>query len=217
MILYHGSKKGIKGAPSPYKSRKKCDFGQGMYLGNQIEQPQGLVAAIKDSVFYTLEYDMSDLKVKEFGNDYTGQIDWALFIAYNRDNQYFSGKKNLCSKYEGYNELYDIIIGSIADDSMIPTLTSFFNNNIPDKVMLESLKLVKLGNQYVLKTPKACDEKHLKIIESRPLTAKEIKMAIAQAEQRRDRMASELERIQRKYRRDNTVKYFDEILEEWDR
>ena len=32
VLLYHGSKSGIKGSIEP-KSRKQCDFGQGFYMG----------------------------------------------------------------------------------------------------------------------------------------------------------------------------------------
>lgn len=47
------------------------------------------------------------------------------------------------------------------------------------------------------------------------LNDQEIKYAIAQTQQRRDRMSSELDRIRRKYRRSTQTKYFDEIIEEW--
>lgn len=108
-----------------------------------------------------------------------------------------------------------VIIGTIADDSMIPTLTEFFRGDLSDLAMLECLRFTKLGNQYVLKTEEACDCRHLKIISARKLNAQEIKYAIAQTQQRRDRMSSELDRIRRKYRRSTQTKYFDEIIEEW--
>jgi len=37
MILYHGSKSGIKGDIAP-KSRDACDFGQGFYMGDLPDQ-----------------------------------------------------------------------------------------------------------------------------------------------------------------------------------
>lgn len=213
MILYHGSKSGIKGQIAP-GSRERCDFGKGFYLGDIPEQPQGLIAEHKDHVFYEIDFQPEGLNTKEFRDDYADQIDWALFIAYNRDKTLFTGNDILIQKYEMYNNTYDVIIGLIADDSMIPTLTQFFNGDISDKVMLECLKMVRLGKQYVLKTAKACSNDHIKIISSRTLTFKEKKMATAQASHRKDRMSSELSAIKARYRRDPSVKYFDEIIEE---
>lgn len=37
MILYHGSKSGIKGDIAP-NSRDACDFGQGFYMGDLLDQ-----------------------------------------------------------------------------------------------------------------------------------------------------------------------------------
>ena len=83
MILYHGSKSGIKGDIAP-KSRDACDFGQGFYMGVLPDQPKGLIAEFPDNRFYELDCDFAGLKIKTFEEDANDQIDWALFIAYNR-------------------------------------------------------------------------------------------------------------------------------------
>ena len=215
MILYHGSKNGFQGRPSPYYSREACDFGRGLYLGDMEEQPQGLSAGYKNHMSYVIDYDISGLKVKRFQNDYAGQVDWALYIAYNRKNEFLLEYDSLKNRYEYYEKYYDVIIGTIADDSMIPTLTEFFRGDLSDLAMLECLRFTRLGNQYVLKTEEACDRRHLKITSARKLNDQEIKYAVAQTQQRRDRMSSELDRIRRKYRRSTQAKYFDEIIEEW--
>ncbi len=54
MILYHGSKSGIKGEISPFDIRENCDFGRGFYTGELPTQPMGLIAGWKDHVFYEL-------------------------------------------------------------------------------------------------------------------------------------------------------------------
>lgn len=205
----------FKGRPSLYYSREACDFGRGLYLGDMEEQPQGLIAGYKNHMFYVIDYDISGLKVKRFQNDYAGQVDWALYIAYNRKNEFLLEYDSLKNRYEYYEKYYDVIIGTIADDSMIPTLTEFFRGDLSDLAMLECLRFTKPGNQYVLKTEEACDRRHLKITSARKLNDQEIKYAVAQTQQRRDRMSSELDRIRRKYRRSTQAKYFDEIIEEW--
>lgn len=83
MILYHGSKSGIKGNIRAI-SREACDFGQGFYTGDRPDQPKGLIAEYPNNMFYELECCLDELSVKEFGNSYEEQIDWALFVAYNR-------------------------------------------------------------------------------------------------------------------------------------
>ena len=42
ILLYHGSKSGVKGKIAP-KSRRQCDFGQGFYMGTEPSQPLTLI------------------------------------------------------------------------------------------------------------------------------------------------------------------------------
>ena len=160
MILYHGSKSGIKGDIAP-KSRDACDFGQGFYMGVLPDQPKGLIAEFPDNRFYELDCDFAGLKIKTFEEDANDQIDWALFIAYNRgllEEKY----RNLCEKYRAYNENYDVIIGIIADDKMTQALQRFFMGELCDAALIEAMQKVSLGKQYVAKTKEACDKRTLK-------------------------------------------------------
>lgn len=165
--------------------------------------------------FYEIDYDFTGLVVKEFGDSYTEKIDWALFIAYNREPELFEKYSILCQRYLEYNKIYDVIIGYIADDSMMTILTDFFKGEKSDKELIACLEHVKLGKQYVLKTKKACEPKRINIIVCRPLTASEIKAANAENQNRRNQMDSIITMYRTKYRRDTTVKFIDEIMEEW--
>lgn len=214
--LYHGSKNGIKGEIQP-SSREKCDFGCGFYLGDKPDQPKGLIANRKNGIFYEIDYDFEGLKVKSFGDTYDEKLDWALFIAYNRKPELFENYRMLKKRFEKYNQDYDVIIGYIADDSMMATLTDFFDGTSSDKEMIDCLAHVKLGKQYVLKKDKSCEQNRIKIVESRPLTLNEIKLANAENEQRHNQMSSIMQMYRRKYRRDTSVKYIDEIMEEWNK
>ena len=150
-VLYHGSKHGIV-LPVKPKSRDKCDFGTGFYTSDRVVQPQELICDHTDSKLYKVTVDLSALNVYKF----TDFRLWALFIAYNR---------GFIPKYsERVVKLFpeslmnaDIIVGQIADDRMFKVMDLFFRNLITDKVLIESLKCVNLGLQYVFKTSAACD------------------------------------------------------------
>lgn len=215
MILYHGSKSGIKGDIAP-KSRDACDFGQGFYMGDLPDQPKGLIAEFPDNRFYELDCDFVGLKIKTFEEDANDQIDWALFIAYNRgllEEKY----RNLCEKYRAYNENYDVIIGIIADDKMTQALQRFFMGELCDAALIEAMQKVSLGKQYVAKTKEACDKTHIKILQESPLTYEEIKQAKAISQNRNLILDQLFRQLNTRYRRAQNVKYFDEIIEEWNR
>lgn len=215
MLLYHGSKSGIRGDISPDKSRNACDFGQGFYMGNKEDQPKGLIAGRKDGRFYEIDYNIDGLSVKRFDDTSIGRIDWALFIAYNRHPELIKEYRLLVERYTAYNLLYDVIVGPIADDSMTIILSDFFAGRATDKELLACLRHVKLGDQYVLKTKEACRKDRIKIIADRQLTFKENKLALAQNTQLRSQMDSILKMYRNKYRRDTSTKFIDEIMEAW--
>lgn len=217
MLLYHGSKSGIIGEITPYYklNRETCDFGKGFYLGDMPEQPKGLIVNRKNGRYYEIEYNMEGLKIKKFEDDYDDQMDWALFIAYNRMPQLFEKYPSLKARYDVYSNWYDIFIGLIADDSMVNTLNKFFTGSSTDKVLIDCLKHVKLGKQYVLKTDRACDKERIQILVDRQLTSNEKKMAYAESAQRNNQMDSIIKMYETKYRRDMSAKYIDEIMEEW--
>ena len=79
ITLYHGSKSGIQGNIAP-KSRDKCDFGRGFYMGTDPRQPLTLICNYPKAKLYTLSIDLSDLKII----DIEVGLDWALLVAYNR-------------------------------------------------------------------------------------------------------------------------------------
>ncbi|MBR7085816.1 MAG: DUF3990 domain-containing protein, partial [Oscillospiraceae bacterium] len=60
IILYHGSRSGIKGDIKPI-SREECDFGKGFYMGTISEQAKGLVAYKQNPVFYEMKFRLSEI------------------------------------------------------------------------------------------------------------------------------------------------------------
>ena len=84
-------------------------------------------------------------------------IDWALFVAFNRGRLTKETAPKLYEKYTHYTENVDVFTGFIANDRMFVVLDRFFDGDITDRALVESLSALKLGIQYVAITQKACD------------------------------------------------------------
>ena len=205
MLLYHGSKSGIKGPIAPI-SRERCDFGKGFYMGTEPYQPLTLISDFEESKFYVLSLDMTKLRVLNVKPD----LEWAMLVAYNRGKMDEVKGTSLYDRYAALSKGYDVIIGSIADDRMFYVLDNFFLGNITDKALVMSLSALQLGEQYVAITEDAC--KRVKI---------EAEVELSQLERIFLRDLSEANRVKgvnlaneicRDYRREG--QFFDEILKE---
>ena len=203
--LCHGSKGGLV-LPIEPRSRKRCDFGSGFYLGDKEIQPKGLIARFPTARFYECRLDLAGLRVKKFSEDRNGWLTWALFVAFNRG---VLGVDLLRKKFSDWR--YDVIIGRIADDSMMQVMNEFFDGAINDKTFIAAMKCMDLGNQYVCKTKKAC--RRVRVISERGLTEEERAEALVKEQQRVRDMSSAVNEIRLKYRHDNAALYYDEILE----
>lgn len=204
VTLYHGSKSGIKGAIAPY-SRKFCDFGRAFYMGTDKLQPLTLVCNYPKSKFYTLELDLKGLELLNIEPD----IDWALFVAFNRGKMEGVKGSHIYEKYGNLSKGCDVISGYIANDRMFVVLDRFFAGEITDVALVHSLSALKLGKQYVAVTEKACSQ--IRIIEEKEITQSEREKLIEISENNRSEGVSKANEICRRYRREG--KFFDEILE----
>lgn len=205
IILYHGSKSGIQGPIAPI-SRSRCDFGKGFYMGTNRTQPLTLICNYPNAKIYTLSIDLSGLKIL---NIETG-LDWALLIAYNRGKMESIKKSPLYNRLEMLSKGCDIVIGHIANDRMFVVLDRFFNGEITDTALIQSLSALKLGKQYVALTEKACQK--IKIIDEQRLSEKNRDKLKMESEINRSKGIAMADEICRKYRREG--RFFDEILME---
>ena len=203
--LFHGSKNGINGKISPL-SRKLCDFGQGFYMGTEQDQPMTLICNYENATMYELELDTANVTIKDIPLD----IDWALFVAYNRGRLTKKTAPSLFEKYAAYKQNADVLKGYIANDRMFVVLDRFFDGEITDIALVESLSALKLGVQYVAVTQKGCDA--IKIINEYKLTEAQKNKLILKSEENRLTGISLANEICRKYRREG--KYFDEFIKE---
>ena len=203
VTLYHGSKSGIVGDIAP-SSREHCDFGKGFYMGTEKTQPLTLICNYPDAKLYTVNVDLSGLKIL----DIEVGIDWALLVAYNR------GKMDSVKGTAIYNRIAemadgcDMLIGFIANDRMFVVLDRFFKGEITDEALIHSLSALKLGKQYVALTEKAC--KQIKIVEEKVLTDADRETLRIKSEDNRSKGIALAEEICRQYRREG--RFFDEIL-----
>lgn len=203
IVLYHGSKKGIIGDIAPI-SRSECDFGCGFYMGTNTLQPLTLICNEEKSRFYTVELDMTDLKVLtvEIG------MDWAMLIAYYRKEMEEAKGTPIYEKYAHMADGYDVIVGYIANDRMYTELSRFFNKTLTDVALINCLSALDLGKQYVAISERAC--RQIKILKEEPLSQLELLLLRDMSSERRREGIALAEEIELKYRREG--KFFDEIL-----
>lgn len=205
VVLYHGSKSGIHGNIAPV-SRKYCDFGKGFYMGTERIRPLTLICNYPAARIYTLEVDLSDLKIL----DIEVGLEWALLLAYNRGKMEGAKDTILYNRIANLSKKSDMIIGYLANDRMFVVLDRFFNGEITDRALINSLFALKLGKQYVALTKKACEK--IKILDERRISDKEREELKQKSEENRQEGIQIAERICREYRREG--RFFDEILEE---
>ena len=203
LILYHGSKKGLQGEIAPV-SHKACDFGKGFYMGTTALQPLTLICAEAKPKFYTVELDLTGLKVLRVGID----MDWAMLIAYYRKEMEEAKGTAIYEKYAHFADGCDIIVGHIANDRMYTELSRFFNRTLTDVALLNCLSALDPGMQYVAVTEKAC--KQIRIVKEESLHPLELSALIDLSVARRKEGIALAEDMEVMYRREG--KFFDEIL-----
>ena len=135
-------------------------------------------------------------------------LDWALLIAYNRGKMESVKHSAIYNRYADLSSGCDIIIGYIANDRMFVVLDRFFNGEITDMALINSLSALKLGKQYVALTEKAC--KKIKILDEQKLTEDNRAKLKQESQTNRSKGIAMADEICRKYRREG--RFFDEIL-----
>jgi len=203
VTLYHGSKSGLRGPIAP-TSREHCDFGRGFYMGTDRIQPLTLICNYPNARIYTLSVDLAGLKIL----DVEVGLDWALLVAYNRGKMESAKNTAIYNRIAELGKGCDMIIGYIADDRMFVVLDRFFNGEITDLALINSLSALKLGKQYVALTNRAC--RNIRILDAEKLSENDRAQLKQESEANRSRGIALANEICRKYRRDG--RFFDEIL-----
>lgn len=132
-----------------------------------------------------------------------------LLIAYNRGKMESIKNSQIYTRFANLSKCCDMIIGSIANDRMFVVLDRFFNGEITDFALINSLSALKLGKQYVALTEKAC--KKIKILDEQKLSEDARNKLKQESEANRSKGIAMADEICRQYRREGL--FFDEILE----
>ena len=147
MILYHGSNMVVE-KPRLVEQNRFLDFGHGFYTTTNKAQAENFakkVVARNGGIPTVNIYEIDDsigselLKIKRFN---APDEEWLDFVSAHRNGM-----------YEG--EQYDIIIGAVANDDVYRTLQVYSTGLLTKAQALESLRLMKLFDQYVFATNEA--------------------------------------------------------------
>ncbi len=181
MRLYHVGFEEIK-KPDIYHGRKNADFGQGFYMTADLEFAHRWAREKKGSQtiinFYDL--DTSNLKIKQFARDRL----WVEYIFANR------------SLNIG-NDDADVIVGPIANDTLLDTFGIIGSGFLSDD---EALGLLLIGPEYkqvVIKTEKALTNlcwDHAEVI-SKETIKKNQELMAKEEEEYQEIFAEEMKRI----------------------
>lgn len=204
VLLYHGSKSGIKGNVEP-KSRTKCDFGKGFYMGTEPSQSLTLICDYEKSKLYIVSIAVDELEILDVPVD----LEWAMIVAYHRGRMDKIKGTAFYNKYHDMTNNKDMIVGSIADDRMFYVIDNFFLGNITDAALVNSLSALELGKQYVAITQKACNAVKIECEVELSYLERQFLKDIAGVN--RTNGISLANKICKDYRREG--KFFDELLD----
>lgn len=205
-ILYHGSRGGIDGKIRPI-SRIRCDFGKGFYMGDSPEQAKGLVIEDTSPIFYTVNFKLSEIPENRILT--LKDEDWLYTVLACRKMVDAFNELDIAKQYLKKLENYDVIIGSIADDRMTDAMKRFREYGLTDKGLMECLRAVKYGNQYVAKTEYACSK--IDIISKREIYENENQDIRDYTYQQRKASKNIINQMSIKYQRNG--KYLNEIID----
>ena len=148
MFLYHGSNVRVE-APRLIGQTRGLDFGAGFYTTSSEEQAarfsEIIVNRRKTGVATVSVYELDiaaaeqTLAVRRFARV---DAEWLDFVVENRLHAY-QGKT------------YDLVIGAVANDTVMPTLQAYIAGFLTQEAALITLKASKLVDQFCFKTERA--------------------------------------------------------------
>jgi len=153
MKLFHGSNVEVA-KPRLVDQTRGLDFGAGFYLTTseaQANRFSDIVVNRRKSGIATVsiyEFDIEAaqkaLSIRRFQG---ADADWLGFVMNNR-----------LKTYSG--EIYDVVIGAVANDTVMPALQAYLGGFLTEEATLITLKASKLADQFCIKTDKALSLLH---------------------------------------------------------
>ena len=159
-ILYHGSEFLIE-KPEFGKGARHNDYGRGFYCTENIELVREWACVKQKNGYVNIyELEMEGLKVLNLNDSKYHILNWLAILADNRTYWQNGSIAEEAKKYIKEHFLiditpYDIIVGYRADNSYFSFAQDFVSGVISLEKLSEAMRLGKLGEQIVLKSPKA--------------------------------------------------------------
>ena len=162
LILFHGSPEIIQ-TPEFGKGKSYNDYGKGFYCTEHLELAKEW-ACTENSDGYANKYELETegLSILNLSSEEYTILHWlALLMQYRQ----FRVSTPVMKRGMGWLKEhflidltpYDVIIGYRADDSYFSFARAFMNNEISLSQLSYAMRLGKLGEQFVLKSPTAFD------------------------------------------------------------
>ena len=190
-ILYHGSEFLIE-KPEFGKGARHNDYGRGFYCAENIELAREWACAKQQNGYVNIyELDMEGLKVLNLNDSKYHILNWLAILADNRTYWQNGSIAEEAKKYIKEHFLiditpYDIIVGYRADNSYFSFAQDFVSGVISLEKLSEAMRLGKLGEQIVLKSPKAFETIYFQNYENVDAEIYYIKKAEREREARRE-------------------------------
>lgn len=160
LVLYHGSPDIIE-KPAFGKGKAYNDYGRGFYCTEHIELAKEWACTEgTDGYANKYELDTAGLSILNLSSDNYTILNWLAILMQHRKGRLSApiakqGREYLIQNFLPDFQNCDTIIGYRADDSYFSFARAFVANTISLKQLGSAMKLGKLGEQFVLKSPKA--------------------------------------------------------------
>ena len=160
MKLYHGSENIIE-KPVYGKCARYNDYGKGFYCTENIELAKEWACAKQKNGYANIyDLDLSELNVLNLNSASYNILNWLAILADNRTYWQNGSIAESAKNYIKENFLpdisaYDVIIGYRTDDSYFSFAQDFVSGVISLQKLAQAMRLGKLGEHIVLKSPKA--------------------------------------------------------------
>ena len=160
LTLYHGSSQ-IVDTPVFGAGKAYNDYGKGFYCTEHLELAKEWACTENtDGYVNQYEIDTTDLSILDLSSDEYTILHWLALLMEYRQFRISTPVMKRGAQWLKEHFLidltpYDMVIGYRADDSYFSFARAFVNNEISLNQLSYAMKLGKLGEQFVLKSPVA--------------------------------------------------------------